>query len=83
MIFYTVTMCHPKRGILVSICLDGSVHHGSVRGDEQDFAKDHGLVLSVTYAEKSIWRSWMVQKPTIPECVVNVTGTEWTGSNIV
>jgi hypothetical protein len=52
-----------------SICMDGTKNEGAVRGAVQDFAAQKGLVLSVMYKEQGIWASWMVQKPTIPECV--------------
>jgi len=52
-----------------SICLDGSTHPGAVRGAVEDFADKKGLVISVEYNSKTIWKSWMIQKPTKSECV--------------
>lgn len=55
-----------------SLCQDGTVNQSAVKGAVEDFAAQHGLVLSVTYNDPShkIWQSWIVQKPTIAECVV-------------
>jgi hypothetical protein len=53
-----------------SLCMDGSRHEGAVRGAVEDFAEQHGLVFSVMYQEiEGLLASWMMQKPTIPECV--------------
>lgn len=51
-----------------SICADGSIHTGAVKGAVEDFALQWGLVISVVYADR--WPSWMIQKPTIPECIL-------------
>eukprot|EP00550_Attheya_septentrionalis_P004867 CAMPEP_0198298338 /NCGR_PEP_ID=MMETSP1449-20131203/40604_1 /TAXON_ID=420275 /ORGANISM="Attheya septentrionalis, Strain CCMP2084" /LENGTH=252 /DNA_ID=CAMNT_0043999585 /DNA_START=28 /DNA_END=783 /DNA_ORIENTATION=- len=51
-----------------SICEDGSVHPGAVRGAVQEFAESHGLVVSVMYREGG-FNTWMTQKPTKSECV--------------
>ena len=51
-----------------SVCADGSKHEGAVRGAVEEFAAEHGLVVSVMYGDGT-WASWMTQKPTIPECV--------------
>jgi hypothetical protein len=52
-----------------SICMDGTIHEGAVRGAVEEFAVQHGLVLSVMYIENGYFASWMMQKQTIPECV--------------
>jgi hypothetical protein len=51
-----------------SLCSDGSRHERAVRGAVEDFAAQHGLVVAVMY-ESDTWKSWILQKPTIPECV--------------
>lgn len=45
------------------LCADGTRNEGAVRGAVEDFAMRHGLVISVCYEEKVIWKTWMVQKP--------------------
>jgi hypothetical protein len=52
-----------------SLCMDGTKNEAAVRGAVQDFAAQKELVVSVTYKEGGAWTSWMMQKPTIPECV--------------
>lgn len=52
-----------------SLCMDGTKHGGAVRGALEEFAANHGLVVSVMYIENGHFASWMMQKPTIPECV--------------
>jgi hypothetical protein len=52
-----------------SVCMDGTVNGGAVRGAVQEFAAQHGMVLSVMYDEGANFASWMMQKWTIPECV--------------
>jgi Methyltransferase domain len=52
-----------------SICMDGTIHEGAVRGAVEEFAVQHGLVLSVMYIENGHFASWLMQKQTIPECV--------------
>lgn len=51
-----------------SICADGTVNPRAVKGAVEDFAARHGLVVSVMYADGD-WPSWMLQKPTTPECI--------------
>jgi hypothetical protein len=66
-----------------SICHDGSVHESAVKGAVEYFAKQQGLVVSVMYDENARFPSWMVQKPTRPECVVlppTITTTTTTSS---
>jgi hypothetical protein len=55
--------------------LNGTKHERAVRGAVEDFAVKKGLVVSITYKEEGTWISWMMQKPTIPECVKLVTQT--------
>jgi len=45
-----------------SVCSNGSTHPGAVRGAVEDFSKQHGLALSVTFRE-DMWNSWMAVKP--------------------
>jgi Methyltransferase domain len=56
-----------------TICQDGSVHLGAVRGAVEEFAEQHGLALSATYRDGT-WLSWLTQKPTRIECVQDVGG---------
>ena len=51
-----------------SLCMDGTVNLGSVRGAVEDFAAKRGVTISVMYQE-TFFASWMIQKPTRPECV--------------
>lgn len=51
------------------ICMDGTRNEGAVRGAVEDFAMAHGLTISVSYRDGGFWSTWMVQKPTIVECV--------------
>lgn len=50
-----------------SVCMDGSVNAGAVKGAVEEFAEKNGLVISVMYNDD--WPSWMIQKPTRMECV--------------
>jgi hypothetical protein len=43
-----------------SICGDGSVHHGAVRGAVEEFVKEKGLALQTT---KEMHATWMFRKP--------------------
>lgn len=63
-----------------SICGDGSVNAGAVRGAVQEFAESHGLVISVMYREEHIFNTWMIQKPTKSECVKQ--SGKWTDPTI-
>lgn len=45
-----------------SVCANGTKHPGAVRGAVEDFAKQHGLAISVTFRE-AMWNSWMAVKP--------------------
>eukprot|EP00890_Picochlorum_soloecismus_P006229 jgi/Picsp_1/6607/NSC_03950-R1_conserved hypothetical len=45
-----------------SVCANGTKNPGAVRGAVEDFAKEHGLALSVTFRE-AMWNSWMAVKP--------------------
>ena len=51
-----------------SVCLDGTVNAGAVKGAVEDFAEKNGLVVSVMYQDGE-YPSWMFQKPTRMECV--------------
>ena len=44
------------------LCENGTRHRGAVRGAVEDFAKRHGLSISVTFRESN-WNSWMTVKP--------------------
>jgi hypothetical protein len=57
-----------------SVCMDGSRHEGDVKGAVQEFAAKKGLVISVMY-EDGAWPSWMIQKPTRPECIQDPVGS--------
>ncbi|KAL3904778.1 MAG: hypothetical protein SGILL_009937 [Bacillariaceae sp.] len=52
-----------------SLCMDGTVNLGSVKGAVEDFAAEQGVTITVMYAEGAKFASWMIQKPTRPECV--------------
>jgi hypothetical protein len=56
-----------------SLCGDGvTIEPRAVVGAVEDFAMKLGLTISVTYLDNSVesnWPSWMIQKPTVPECV--------------
>lgn len=52
-----------------SVCRDGSIHIRAVKGAVLEFAERHGLVVSVMYDEGAAFASWMMQKPTRPECI--------------
>jgi hypothetical protein len=45
-----------------SMCTDGSVHKGAVRGAVNEFFSKKGLAVTVMYKE-SAWNSWIVRKP--------------------
>jgi len=45
-----------------SVCDDGSVHPGAVKGAVDEFALNNGLTVAVTYREPN-WPSWLVVKP--------------------
>ena len=49
-----------------SLCMDGTVNEGAVKGAVEEFAAKHGLVVTVMFDR---WPSWMLQKPTRMECV--------------
>jgi Methyltransferase domain len=53
------------------VCQDGTTNLGAVRGAVEEFAEQHGLVLSTTYRDGN-WISWITQKPTRMECVKDV-----------
>eukprot|EP00798_Chlamydomonas_sp_ICE-L_P000371 gene371-1759_t len=45
-----------------SICINGTINHGAVRGAVDDFARKRGLQVSVTWGEPYIWKSWLIRK---------------------
>ena len=45
-----------------SVCGDGLVHVGAVKGAVDEFAEKKGLTIAVTYREPD-WPSWMTVKP--------------------
>jgi hypothetical protein len=51
------------------LCMDGSRNEGAVKGAVEDFAMEKGLTISVLYKQNHVWKSWVVQKPTLPHCV--------------
>jgi predicted O-methyltransferase YrrM len=55
-----------------SICADGSIHKGAVKGAVEHFAEKHGLVITVVYNEGAKFPSWMIQKPTNMKCVETI-----------
>jgi hypothetical protein len=63
-----------------SVCMDGTVNVGAVKGAVQQFALDKGLTFSVVYAANGGDRSWLLQKPTRMECVEAMGGY---GSDLV
>ncbi len=44
-----------------SICEDGTIHEGAVRGAVDEFAKEHQLQVLMTYQER--WPTWILRKP--------------------
>lgn len=46
-----------------SICGDGSIHPGAVKGAVDEFATSHSLTVAVTYRQPD-WPSWLMVKPT-------------------
>jgi hypothetical protein len=65
-----------------SVCMDGTVNAGAVKGAVEQFALEEGLTFSVVYAERQngAYRSWLLQKPTRMECVEQMGGY---GSDLV
>jgi|UniRef100_A0A8J9SJD4 hypothetical protein len=63
-----------------SLCMDGTVNAGAVKGAVEQFALDEGLTFSVVYAMNGVYRSWLLQKPTRMECVETMGGY---GSDLV
>ncbi len=44
-----------------SVCMDGSIQDGAVKGAVNDFFSAKGVSVLVTYAEQ--WPTWVVRKP--------------------
>lgn len=47
-----------------SLCMNGTINHGAVRGAVDDFARKRNLQVSVTWGEHHayIWKSWLIRK---------------------
>jgi len=57
---YFLTTNKPDRDW--SICSDGSINKGAVKGAVNDFASNYGLQVLVSYAE-NMWHTWSIIKP--------------------
>eukprot|EP00798_Chlamydomonas_sp_ICE-L_P007720 gene7720-891_t len=53
---------HKISGQQWSICMNGTINHGAVRGAVDEFALKRGLFVSVTWGEDHIWKSWIIRK---------------------
>lgn len=45
-----------------SVCMDGTVNFGAVKGAVNEFAEEHGLTVVATVADGD-WPSWLIRKP--------------------
>ena len=44
-----------------SLCMDGTINEGAVKGAVDEFAEDNGLQVLVSYAEAK-WHTWSILK---------------------